>query len=207
MSQSSERRPAVDHRLRIQDPAGDDQRPREQGVLVGHRTSGQGQSGVAWRRNRSCSRCARSSSMAAGRPPDGIEDRCAAQHDRGLRARRGELAGRRQRPIEESCCGVDQLAIGGRRDRLAQREHRPPVAVVGAEAADPRAIDRAEIPEAAARTRRRRRRGSEILARRSARPPPSPAFSRGAGRPGVPGPRRRRSSRVPDRAATRSRAA
>ena len=77
--------------------------------------------------------------------------RCGAAQDyRGLRAGRDQPAGRRQCPIKETSCGVDQLAIRGGRDGVAQREHRPPVAVIGAEAPDPRSVDRAEIPEAAA---------------------------------------------------------
>ena len=89
------RRPSAPSRA----PAGDDQRAREQRVLVGHDGSGHGQSGVARRWNRSCSRVARSSSMRAGesgrtRSPD----RGAAQHDRrlarGARSARGPPAAR-----------------------------------------------------------------------------------------------------------------
>ena len=105
----------------------------------------------------------------AGRPPD-LEPTTAAQPrttDASARGA-GELAGCRQRPVEQSGRGVDQRAIGGGRDRVAQRVHGPAVAVVGAQAADPRAVDRAEVPEAAARRVEGVVRGTGTLARRSA---------------------------------------
>ena len=153
--------------------------------------------------------CARSSSMARRESARSGIDGSRRSPTRPTPRARGEVSSRAAGSArsKRAAAASTSCAIGGGRDGVAQREHRPPVAVVRAEAPDPRAIDRAEIPEAAARRVEGVARGSGILARRSARPPPSPAFSRGAGPPGVPGLRRRRNSRVPGPAVTRSRAA
>ena len=198
----------IDHRLRFEDPAGDDQRAREQGVLVGHQCVRPGPIGrrVANGTARAGGWREASTSLPAGRPtlsrrpprsPGPRTPRRAARRARGLPAAPGRTERPRRRPA---------------RHRGRSRSCRPARAWPG------RSCRRSPGRRSTSRrssgssgtgrsARRRRRRGSGIRARRSPRPPPSPARCRGAGRPGAPGRRRRRSSRGPGPAATRSRAA
>ena len=160
----------IDHRLRFEDPAGDDQRAREQGVLVGHQrvrprpvgrrvATGTARAG-GWREASSVGRrqAARTLSRRPPRSPGRRTPRRGARRARGPPAAPGRTERPRRRPA---------------RHRGRSRSCRPARASPGRSCRRSRGrrstSRRSSGSSGSGRSaRRRRRRGSGILARRSA---------------------------------------